>query len=133
MIPVERQSESGLLWGRWSYSNKPRPWIPLKAGVADIANIGLTSNAQALPLNAIFSYPGLEFPDQVRDGYITQYKAYLQISQKYPALSKELADFKLLFWVPNPAYRIITKSKKIVVPDDLKGVKIASSGKAQDR
>ena len=97
----------------------------LKAGVADIANISLTNQSQLFPVNNIFGAPGMEFPDQTRDGYIAKYKAYLQLSQKYPILSKELADYKLLFWAPNPAYRIISKNK-IAVPDDLKGVRLGS-------
>ncbi len=98
----------------------------LKAGVADIANISLSSNSQFLPLNLLFALAGMEFPDLTREGFITKYKAYNELAQKYPALSKELADYKLLFWCSNPGYRLITKNK-IVLPDDLKGVKIGSS------
>ena len=98
----------------------------LKAGVADITNVSLSSHSQEFPISNIFTSPGLEFPDLTRDGFMTKYNAYLQISQKYTAISSELKDYKLLFWCSNPAYRILSK-KKIVVPDDLKGVKLAGS------
>jgi TRAP-type C4-dicarboxylate transport system substrate-binding protein len=98
----------------------------LKAGVADIANISLSSHSQYFPINFLFTLAGMEFPDLTREGFIAKYKAYMDLAQKYPELSKELADYKLLFWCPNPAYRLITKNK-IVVPDDLKGVKVGSS------
>ncbi len=98
----------------------------LKAGVADIANVSLSSHSQEFPINNIFVLAGLEFPDLTRDGFIAKYNAYLQLSQKYTALSDELKDYKLLFWCSNPAYRVISK-KKIAVPDDMKGVKLAGS------
>ena len=98
----------------------------LKAGVADIANVSLSSHSQFFPLNFIFTLAGMEFPDLTREGFIAKYKAYIELAQKYPALSKELADYKLLFWCPNPGYRLISKPK-IVVPDDLKGIKVGSS------
>jgi TRAP-type C4-dicarboxylate transport system substrate-binding protein len=97
----------------------------LKAGVADVANIALGTHSQLFPLNYIFTAVGLEFPDLTREGFISKYKAYMDLAQKYPEFGKELADYKLLFWCPNPAYRIISKNK-IVVPDDLKGVKLGS-------
>jgi TRAP-type C4-dicarboxylate transport system substrate-binding protein len=98
----------------------------LKAGVADIANVSLSSHSQYFPLNLLFSLAGMEFPDLTNNGFVTKYKAYVELAQKYPALSKELADFKLLFWCSNPGYRIISKNK-IVLPSDLNGVKLGSS------
>jgi len=97
----------------------------IKAGVADVGNIALGTHSQLFPFNYIFCGVGIEFPDLTREGFLTKYKAYQELSQKYPELSKELADYKLLFWCPNPAYRIISKNK-ILVPDDVKGVKLGS-------
>jgi TRAP-type C4-dicarboxylate transport system substrate-binding protein len=98
----------------------------LKAGVADIANIALSAHAQQFPISNIFVLPGMEFPDATRDDYLAKYNAILQLSQKYASLSSELTDFKVLMWVPNPSYRIMSK-KLIIVPDDVKGVKLAGA------
>jgi TRAP-type C4-dicarboxylate transport system substrate-binding protein len=98
----------------------------LKAGVADISNISLTAHAQLQPITNVFGLPGMEFPDTTKDGYMAKYDAYLQLSQKYTAISSELADYKLLMWIPNPSYRIVSK-KQITLPADLKGVKIGGS------
>jgi TRAP-type transport system periplasmic protein len=98
----------------------------LKAGIADIANISLSNNSQLFPITNVFDTAGLEFPDSTRDEMMTKYKAYLQLSQKYPVFKNEMADYKLLMFNPSSAYRIIGK-KKIAVPNDLKGVKLAGS------
>ncbi len=98
----------------------------LKAGIADIANIALTAHAQLQPVTNVFGLPGLEFPDTTKDGYIAKYNAYMQLSQKYPAISSELADYKVLIFGASPSYRIVTK-KPVTIPSDLKGMKIGGS------
>lgn len=94
----------------------------LKAGVADIANMSLTAHYNLEPITNVFGLPAMEFPD-AKDGYLASYNAYLQLSQKYPAIKNELVDYKLLMWVTNPAFHIISK-KQVTVPNDLKGMKI---------
>lgn len=98
----------------------------LKADVADIANISLTAHTDLEPITNVFGLPGMEFPDNTLQGYMDKYDAYLKLSQKYPAISNELSDYKLLMWVPNPSYLLITK-KQVIVPSDLKGMKIGCS------
>ncbi len=97
----------------------------IKAGVADVANIALGTHSQLFPINFVFSTIGTEFPDLTREGMLAKYKAYVELSQKYPELGRELSDYKLLFWCPNLSYRIISKNK-VVVPDDIKGVKLGA-------
>jgi TRAP-type C4-dicarboxylate transport system substrate-binding protein len=97
----------------------------LKAGVADMANISFANHANLQPVTNVFALPGLEFPD-TKNGLMASYNAYLQLSQKYPVITNELADFKVLMWVPNPAYRIISK-KQVTLPGDLKGMKLGGT------
>ncbi len=97
----------------------------LKAGVADIANISFANHSSLQPITNMFALPGLEFPD-TKDGLLASYKAYLQLSQKYPIITSELPDYKVLMWVPNPAYRIISK-RQVTLPSDLKGMKLGGT------
>jgi len=97
------------------------------AGVADIATGSISANQKVFAINRVFTLPSVYFPD-TEAGHMARREAATKMYEKYPALSDELKPFKLMFWSTNPAYTFITKNKKVVVPDDLKGLKIASLG-----
>jgi len=98
----------------------------LKSGIADMSNVSTSAHSQLFPVSNLFVLPGLEFPDSTADGFMKKYDAYMQLREKYPAIKNELKDYKLLFWCPNPAYRLISK-KLIAVPEDIKGLKLGGN------
>ncbi len=100
-------------------------------GVTEIINCGLTARVQQFTVSGVLTLPSTHFPD-TKEGHIIALDTAQQLLAKYPAMSDEFKNFKLLTWNTLPANLIMSKSKKIVVPDDLKGVKVGTRGADKD-
>jgi TRAP-type transport system periplasmic protein len=103
----------------------------LQQGVADMTDVQLTSQQQAFPINTVVSLPSVAFPDTVA-GQLASRQADRDLYDKFPAIANEFKNFHLLFRHPLPAYIIVTKNKKIALPNDLKGLKIGCEGINKD-
>lgn len=101
------------------------------SGVADIANAGVSSQQQAFPVTTVLSLPSVHFPDTTA-GHVAALDARQQLLAKYPAMSNEFNKFKLFIWHTLPANLVVTKKIKVTVPDDLRGLKMASLGMDKD-
>ncbi len=99
----------------------------LAAGVADFGNAGMAINSQAFPISQIYTMPSVQFPETPA-GHAASLEAAQQVWAKYPATINELRNFKLFTWSVMPANIIMSKKIKIVVPSDLKGIKISCGG-----
>ena len=102
----------------------------LMAGVVDITNSNVLSRRQLLPLSHVFNLPTTVFPDTAEGHKIGRETALAMIA-KYPELSNEYKDFKLLTWSTDP-YRMCVSKPVVHVPDDLKGLKMGAEGTGQD-
>ncbi len=96
-------------------------------GATDISSLGPNSQSQAMPVSVVVSLPSTHFPD-TKEGHAIASDAVKQLLAKYPAMSNELKNFKLNGWNTLPANFVMTKNKLVVVPDDLKGLKMAAQG-----
>jgi TRAP-type C4-dicarboxylate transport system substrate-binding protein len=96
-------------------------------GATDISSLGPNSQSQAMPVSIVVSLPSTHFPD-TKEGHIAASDAVKELLSKFPVISNELKNFKLNSWNTLPANIIMSKNTKIVVPDDMKGVKCASQG-----
>ncbi len=103
----------------------------LAAGIADFSTCQLVSQQQAFPVNAVVSLPSTAFPDTMA-GHQAARDAARALYDKFPAIAGELKQFKVVFRHPLPANIIITKKTKVVLPSDMKGLKIASLGMDKD-
>jgi TRAP-type transport system periplasmic protein len=99
----------------------------LIAGVADIAATTISANQKVFSNNRVFTLPSVFFPD-TSAGHLARNKAATQMYEKYPVLNNEFKQFKLLLWQTTPAYTIVSRNRKVAVPDDLKGLKVGSLG-----
>jgi TRAP-type C4-dicarboxylate transport system substrate-binding protein len=96
-------------------------------GATDISSLGPNAQSQAMPVCTVVSLPSTHFPD-TKEGHAAASDAVKELLAKFPAMSNELKNFKLNSWNTLPANIIMSKNTKIVVPDDMKGVKSASQG-----
>jgi len=100
-------------------------------GVTEISNCGINSHQQQFTVSTVVSLPSTHFPD-TKEGHAAALDAVKQMQAKFPVMMNEFKNYKLMTWNTLPANMIVSKNTKIVVPDDLKGVKLASQGNDKD-
>jgi TRAP-type C4-dicarboxylate transport system substrate-binding protein len=100
-------------------------------GVTEFSNCGINSHQQQFTVSTVVSLPSVHFPD-TKEGHATALDGVKQMLAKYQVMANEFKNYKLLTWNTLPANMIVSKNTKIVVPDDLKGVKLASQGNDKD-
>jgi TRAP-type transport system periplasmic protein len=100
-------------------------------GVTEISNCGINSHQQQFTVSTVVSLPSTHFPD-TKEGHAAALDAVKQMQEKFPVMVNEFKNYKLLTWNTLPANLIVSKNTKILVPDDLKGVKVASQGNDKD-
>jgi len=95
----------------------------LKAGIADIAHMGVQALPDQFPLTNILRLPFTNINDPWKCSEI-----WTEVENKFPEVSDEFKDYKVLLTQTNGGAQIHTVKKEIRVPGDLKGVKIFSQG-----
>ncbi len=100
-------------------------------GVTDFADVPLLTFQSAFPINSMLALPTLNFPDNPA-GDLAGRNAARELVAKFPALQNEFKNFKVLSVQVTPSNFIMTKKTKVLVPADLKGLKIASQGSDMD-
>lgn len=103
----------------------------VQAGVADLANASISSNAKAVPISSVVFLSSVHFP-ATKEGMIAATTAHRELMAKYSVMSDEWKNFKQLGWCVGASFIPATKRTKVVVPDDLKGLKIACGAVDQD-
>lgn len=98
-------------------------------GVADMYMLSTSSHRKSFPLMQIPSIPGAGFPDDTLAANQAHRDTFFALYNKYPAFAAECKDFAPLFFyfIYSESY-LISKDKKITVPQDLKGMKVGSNG-----
>ena len=99
----------------------------LQTGVADGYMVSLSTHRPLFPVSVVAALPGLGFPDTV-EGYTAHANTLISFVEKYPAMTKELKDFKIIFDIINSNNIILSAKKEIRVPADLKGLKMGGTG-----
>jgi TRAP-type C4-dicarboxylate transport system substrate-binding protein len=97
------------------------------SGIADIILIAITNFGQRFPLSNIAALPGDGFPDTAK-GMLAAEAAFSDLINKFPAVANEFKDFKYLWEYHGEAYYLFIKNKEAHIPQDVKGMKIGSSG-----
>jgi TRAP-type C4-dicarboxylate transport system substrate-binding protein len=101
----------------------------VRSGVADMYWLSITSWRKQFPLSSIVGIPGLGFPDDTEAANVAHVNAFLEFYNKYPAVKAEYKDFAPVFFycIYSESF-LLTKDKKVVVPEDMKGLKVGSNG-----
>lgn len=98
-------------------------WESLKAGQADAAWCFHGYWANMTPLADVITLPFLPVPNAEKGSEVL-WKLY----EKYPSIQKQFeANQVVLTWTSNP-YFLATRSKQVKTVDDMKGLKIRTTG-----
>ena len=104
-------------------SRGPDIWNSVKLGIADMGwNFhgfwpGMT------PLADVVSLPGLPFESAEKGSAV-----FWQLYEKYPQMQKEFDDVKVLNLFTSEPYWLITRNKPVTSIEDLRGMKIRTTG-----
>jgi TRAP-type transport system periplasmic protein len=101
----------------------------VRTGVADMFMLSIGSNRKAFPVTAITCLPGTGFPDHTLEVNTDHMNTFFDMLNKYPAVAAEFKDFApVFFYVVYSETYLLTKSKKVTLPADVKGLKVGSNG-----
>jgi TRAP-type C4-dicarboxylate transport system substrate-binding protein len=98
------------------------------SGVADMYMLSTAVHRKTFPITSIMSVPGAGFPDDTLEANTAHMNTFFELLKKYPAAAAEYKDFgELFFYVIYSESYLISKRKKILVPSDIKGMKVGSN------
>jgi len=98
------------------------------SGVADMYMLSTASHRKSFPITSISGVPGAGFPDDSLEANTAHMNTFFELLKRYPAAAAEYKDFgEVFFYVIYSESYLISKRKKILVPSDLKGLKVGSS------
>jgi len=98
-------------------------WDATKSGIADIGWCFQGYWPGLTPLADVISLPALPF-DTAEKGSEVLWKLY----EKFPSIQKEFADVKVLLTYTSNPYLLITRDKQVKTMEDIKGLKIRTTG-----
>lgn len=111
-----------LYWSQ-TLSKGPDNWNAIKSGLANAGWCFHGYWANMTPLADVMTLPGLPFKSAKQSGGI-----FYQILKEFPSMQKQFADVHVLTpWASNP-YLLITTQKQVKTLEDLKGLKIRTTG-----
>ncbi len=93
-------------------------------GIADISEGLVYANPGRFPMSAMLMLPELGLETATKSA-----QAWWHLFQTMPAMQKEYAGVKMLFVHTSPKMMIATRKKPVRTIDDLKGLKIWTTGK----
>ena len=103
------------------------------SGVADMYMLSTAVHRKTFPITSIMSVPGAGFPDDTLEANTAHMNTFFELLKKYPAAAAEYKDFgEMFFYVIYSESYLISKRKKILVPSDVKGLKVGSNGIRMD-
>jgi len=101
----------------------------VKSGMVDMYYLSIPTWRKQFPISSIVMLPGLGFPDDTEAANVAHANAFLEFYNKFPAVQAEYKDFApIFFYVIYSESYLLTKDRKVVVPEDMKGLKVGSSG-----
>jgi TRAP-type C4-dicarboxylate transport system substrate-binding protein len=100
----------------------------VKKRVAEIIVTSTSTFPKDFPLNMVTNIPTLGFPVNTYDQTFKCWDAQDEFYNTYPELQAEFKDFKLLLRFGITVSHLLTKSKEVHYPADLKGMRIGGSG-----
>jgi len=72
---------------------------------------------------------GLGFPDSTEAANVNHVNTFMEFYKKFPEVAAEFKAFApIFFYVVYSETYLLTKNKKVMVPADIKGLKVGSSG-----
>jgi TRAP-type C4-dicarboxylate transport system substrate-binding protein len=95
-------------------------------GTGDIANISIRTTAHRYPLLAVTMLPTVRWPNDSQGTHDAS-TAIMKLIDEFPAIQKEVRDFKVLWVLMLTDYYLFTK-KQVTKPSDLKGMNIGCGG-----
>jgi TRAP-type C4-dicarboxylate transport system substrate-binding protein len=99
----------------------------VKKGVTDVTLIAPEVISKSFPLTLLCALPQNKFPDTL-EGQLAESKGLLALGNKFPAVANEWKDFKFLYYSSSPTHVIMSSKTDIIVPADLKGLKVGCIG-----
>lgn len=96
------------------------------AGVADISMTSTGGLSKRFPVSNVALLPTLGFPTTY-EGNVAACDAFMELSDKQPAVAAEFEGLKLLWYHQLLDYIIVSK-QPIHVPADIKGMKVGGTG-----
>jgi TRAP-type C4-dicarboxylate transport system substrate-binding protein len=99
------------------------------SGVADMYMLSTNVHRKSFPVTSINGLPGVGFADDTLEANTAHMNTFLELLKKYPAAAAEYKEFgEMFFYVIYSESYLISKRKKILVPSDIKGLKVGSNG-----
>jgi TRAP-type C4-dicarboxylate transport system substrate-binding protein len=103
------------------------------AGVCDMYMLSTDSHRKSFPISSIAGVPGAGFPDDTLEANTAHMNTFFELLKRFPAAAAEYKDFgEVFFYVIYSESYLISKSKQILVPADVKGMKVGSNGTRMD-
>lgn len=97
-------------------------------GVADMYMLSTAVHRKSFPITSISAVPGAGFPDDSLEANTAHMNTFFELLKRFPAAAAEYKDFgEVFFYVIYSDSYLISKRKKILVPSDIKGLKVGSS------
>jgi TRAP-type C4-dicarboxylate transport system substrate-binding protein len=96
----------------------------LDAGICDGYLLGVFP--QVFPKTLVLSLPGMGFPETV-EGELAFCAAFENFVNNSPNVSGEWKKYKVIYAPPIAPFQLISKSKEVRAPTELKGVKVGSN------
>ncbi len=125
---VGRESQGGIevfYFPAGTLAGSGEKFQKVRTGVCDITNIHLANHPGAFPPAQLTTLPFL-FADGTEAAWV------LNHMQDDFAPNLESKNVKLLFMVGDPNFQILLRDKKVTRPEDLKGLRLKSSGFADE-
>jgi TRAP-type C4-dicarboxylate transport system substrate-binding protein len=101
----------------------------VRTGVGDMFMLSIGTNRKSFPVTAITCLPGVGFPDDTLEANTVHMNTFFEMLNKFPAVASEFKDLATpFFYVVYSETYLVTKTKKVTVPEDIKGLKVGSNG-----
>jgi TRAP-type C4-dicarboxylate transport system substrate-binding protein len=99
------------------------------SGVADMYMLSTGAHRKSFPITSIMNVPGAGFPDDTLEANTAHMNAFFELLKRFPAAAAEYKNFgEVFFYVIYSESYLVSKRKKILVPSDVKGMKVGSNG-----
>jgi TRAP-type C4-dicarboxylate transport system substrate-binding protein len=103
------------------------------SGVADMYMLSTESHRDSFPITSIMGVFGCGFPDDTLEANTAHMNTFFELLKRYPAAAAEYKNFgELFFYVIYSETYLASKRRKILVPSDVKGLKVGSNGIRMD-
>jgi len=105
----------------------------VRTGMADMYYMSTSTHRKTFPITQISAVPGAGFDDSSEAAIMSHTDTFLEFLNKYPAAAAEYEEFvPIFFYYTYSESYLVSSSKKVTKPEDIKGLKVGSNGTRLD-